>query len=59
MTEDDTFRKLKRIPYHEMEYIYFKVWGQIYMTSKELQDRFKEHGWDSDDFITLWKTKYR
>lgn len=50
MTEDDTFDVLRRIPFREMEKLYWKLHPEFY--SKEEGDLFSKNGWTTKTFYT-------
>lgn len=51
MTEDDTFNRLRRIPFREM----FRIWAASPMTASTegFRELFKEHGWVWEDYLEL------
>jgi len=48
MTEEDTFRRLKRIPFVEMD----KIWLESCMkvSKQNVEQIFLNHGWTSDEY---------
>lgn len=48
MTEEDTFLKLKRIPYQEMRDLWIRAFYS--MPNSEIEDFFKQHGWTTDAY---------
>lgn len=59
MNEDDTARRLKRIPYQELERFYFEQWNNMPMTDENRHALFESHGWTWDEFIAIWKWEYK
>jgi len=57
MTEDDTFRVLKRITFYEMMKLYRSGTGPRWPNNKgnEWEIFFNKHGWTSEEFRKEWK----
>ena len=51
MTEEDTFNRLRRIPFLKM----FDIWAASPMTASTegFRELFKEHGWVWEDYIEV------
>lgn len=50
MTEDDTFRILKKIPFTEMLQI-LKDMGFVFMDEKHMSPVLDQYGWTFDEFL--------
>ncbi len=65
MTEEDTFLKLKRVPYKEAMQLYISA--SLYVnTSEEFDKILKPYGWtvteifiENKRYINAWNEKYR
>lgn len=51
MTEEDTFRRLKRPPFVEMLEI-LKDMGFVFIKEDMMSPVLQEHGWTFDEFLT-------
>lgn len=62
MNEDDTFSRLRRIPYNEMKtkVIAFNMENVIKKNSDRsgLYPLMEEHGWNLADYHFQWKNKH-
>ncbi len=59
MTEEDTFNKLRRIPFSEMLDIVDSVSPRVWFTllrgtNRELDLFLKPYGWTSDEYLEEW-----
>jgi hypothetical protein len=51
MNEDDTFRRLRRIPFYNMYKIYLE-WQKGNLGAAELELKFIINGWSHSEFYT-------
>jgi hypothetical protein len=56
MTEEDTFRILRRIPYHQMEDIYCAFCMESLDAAKvgEIEKLLSSYGWNYSEFSIEW-----
>ena len=56
MTEDDTFRVLKRVPFSEMSRIMIEYLDDhtAFGSVGALEKLFGDHGWEPDEFLNIW-----
>jgi len=55
-TEEDTFNKLKRIPFEEMEDIYVRDnYAHLHKNIEYTNKLFKKYGWTRDEFMGKWE----
>ncbi len=60
MTEDDTFRTLRRIPYADMHRLADAKWqeleaGRAPVHCKDIMNTlFKDNGWTQTEYIAAW-----
>lgn len=62
MNEDDTFKKLKQIPFEEMQMILIRATGSTRVTGYDGVQKvpsvsFEANGWTVKDYITEWEKR--
>ncbi len=50
MSEDDTFKKLKQIPFKEMNEKFLEACRTGKLTTINFDEWFGQYGWDADEF---------
>lgn len=57
MNEDETFKRLKRVPLKEA----VEKWSEVktFASRDELEKIFQSIGWTTDDFFTEWFKELR
>ena len=59
MTEDDTFKRLRRTPMEELDPIYQDRFWEFFSDGSLYLSWLNEHGWNERDFIAAGKEHER
>ena len=57
-TEDDTFRKLKRPSYEQINELAERLPDEIFHDDEKIADFFISHDWTVDEFTIEWNKRH-